>query len=203
MIALPETAADRLRRETRLEHDQMERALVWEDRVSKLDLYGLWLRRLHGFYRVWEPAVAATLGDPEFFEPRRKLHLLAADLRCLGISPHEPEVLPLLPVATQAEALGSMYVLEGSTLGSQLVARKVLAHLGFEPHYHSGYGAATGAMWRSFQQKINHDLGDEHLGDAIASARLTLDSLHALLTGARGHGHRSTMDCERRPRTGP
>lgn len=154
------TILDRLREATRPMHEAVERELDWERRVETIDGYRSLLARLYGFHAAWEPEAAALIADEAFFGPRRKAHLLAADLACLGLSRSSIGALPKpcglrVPMATRAEALGAMYVLEGSTLGGQLIARRVSAVLGLRPgagcSYYCAYGPAVGTMWREFR----------------------------------------------------
>lgn len=171
----------RLREETRAEHDAIELALDWEARAASRESYAEWLAQMHGFHRLWEPAIAGALSNPTFFDPRRKLHLLEEDLRTLGAKPHQgPSAMAF---ATQAEALGSLYVLEGSTLGGQLIARHVRSSLGFEPAYHGGYGARTGEMWRSFRQRLEAVTAPADEDATIAAAAKTFRDLSGWLTG--------------------
>lgn len=128
--------------------------------------------------------MAAALADPAFTEPRRKLHLLEADLLRLGVSPGDLAALPLFlarPYATAAEALGSMYVLEGATLGGQLIARRVAATLGFTPAYHGSYGAEVGAMWRGFRQRLAA-IPPEQADLTVAAAATAFDEVREWLT---------------------
>ncbi len=62
---------------------------------------------------------------------------------------------PRLPsLETPAQALGSMYVLEGSSLGGQILSRHFEKTLGVRPdsgcRYLSAYGSDTGVMWKIF-----------------------------------------------------
>jgi len=62
--------------------------------------------------------------------------------------------MPLTPLHDAAEALGSLYVMEGSTLGGRLIRRNVQRCLGSVAStacaYFSGYGAETAMMWQAF-----------------------------------------------------
>jgi heme oxygenase (biliverdin-IX-beta and delta-forming) len=153
------TLSDRLRRETRAEHDAIEAALDWRRHAGSPALYRRWLERLYAFHRVWEPAVAAALPDPALFAPRRKLALLRADLVRLGARDAELAALPapdpVLAISGEAEALGSLYVVEGSSLGGALIARHVEATLGFAPAYHAAYGRRAAAMWSAFRLRLD------------------------------------------------
>lgn len=172
----------RLRTETRDEHESIERDLDWERRVANRARYREMLARLHGFHAVWEPAVAAALDDPEFFEPRRKSAMLASDLDRLGPVSGYPCYPRPIRFFGSDDALGSLYVLEGSTLGGQLIARRVAATLGFDGRYHSAYGSAAGAMWRGFQAYLLKQARDEDV--VVNSARRTFGDLHWWLTKA-------------------
>jgi heme oxygenase len=176
----------RLREETRTEHEAIELALDWQTRAASRERYARWLARMHGFHQRWEPAIASALSNPEFFDPRRKLHLLDQDLRTLGLD--EPGALhprlSAITFATQAEALGSLYVLEGSTLGGQLIARHVRSSLGFEPAYHGSYGSRTGEMWRSFRQHLEEQIAPGDEDSTIAAAAKTFHDLRVWLTAS-------------------
>lgn len=130
----------------------------------QLDLttYSKVIERLYGFWRGWEPLVGALLQDEAFLRPRRRLHRLEADLAALGLSAHAVQGLPACPVPMLrdgVEALGSLYVMEGSTLGGRVIQRNVERSLGQNGlsawAYFAGYGAQTGAMWRSFVERLN------------------------------------------------
>ncbi len=68
------------------------------------------------------------------------------------------------------EALGALYVLEGSSLGRQVMLSKLAERLDIRPdwagHFFSGYGKQTGAMWQAFVAALNE------AGQAPAAARL-------------------------------
>ncbi len=93
---------------------------------------------------------------PLALDGRRKACLLARDLRALGTSAAEVAALPrfadLPTLETPAEALGCLYVLEGATLGGQVVARLVAGRFGFDRGsgcaFFASYGERVGSMWR-------------------------------------------------------
>ena len=131
---------------------------------ERLDLqaYRKVLGRLYGFWRGWEPQMATVFQDTAFLGPRRRLHLLQADLATVGLSAHAVRVLPTcpLPILRDAvEALGSLYVMEGSTLGGQVIKQNVERRLGFDGRhgctYFASYGTDTGRMWRSFLARLD------------------------------------------------
>ena len=147
---------------TRPAHNALEGALGLLDERLDLGAYTNVLARLYGFWSGWEPQVATLLQDRALSNPRRRLHLLAADLAALGVSGAAVKALPLCPLTTlhdAAEALGSLYVMEGSTLGGRVIQQNVERCLGDDGRsscrYFNGYGANTGTMWRSFVARLD------------------------------------------------
>lgn len=185
------TLLDRLRERTRDAHEAIERDLDWERRVSTVGRYRDLLSRLYGFHAVWEPAAAAVVGDEAFFGPRRKLHRLASDLAHLGLTTADiarlPTCRPGVPMATPADATGAMYVLEGSTLGGQIIARRVAETLGSRADgacaYYRAYGAATGLMWREFRARLLTVPPAEH-GAVVDAAASTFACLRQWICAA-------------------
>lgn len=184
----------RLREGTRDLHDAVERGLDWERRVATRAGYRDLLARWYGFHATFEPAAASAFaGEEAFFGPRRKLHLLRRDLLHLGMPAGGVDALPVcrpqVPMPTRAEALGALYVLEGSTLGGQLVARRVGRALGFTARggcaYYAGYGpGGTGPMWRAFQDALSDQISPETHDAAVHAARRTFERLRDWLAGA-------------------
>jgi heme oxygenase len=151
-----------LRTITRPSHDAIEGALGLLDEGLTLGAYVNALSRLYGFWRGWQPQIAFLLQDEDFTAPRRRLHLLAADLSALGVSAGRLDALPSCPLVELRdgiEGLGSLYVLEGSTLGGKVIARNVARRLGDaggeSSSYFRGYGDNTSRMWRSFLARLD------------------------------------------------
>jgi hypothetical protein len=44
------------------------------------------IERFYGFWLGWQPQVAVLLHDEALSKPRRRVHMLAADLAALGLS---------------------------------------------------------------------------------------------------------------------
>jgi len=163
----------RLRGATAEAHAALERDLDWEARVATLAGYRGLLARLRGFHAACEPAIGEALADEAFFGPRRRLAKLDADLAHLGL---DPAALAALPAPSPGRldgaeaAMGALYVLEGSTLGGQVIGRHVERLHGFGAEagctYYRAHGRSAGAMWRAFQDRLE-TVGD---GDAALVA---------------------------------
>jgi heme oxygenase len=172
---------DRLRAETRAEHESVETLLPLTGPGLTREIYGDILICLYSIVRTWEEwaAAHAPANLAEMLRERRRTPLLEADLKFLKkearFESRRAELASILsrPV-NEASFLGAMYVMEGSTLGGQYIARHVEEVLGLEAGpgdaYFRGYGANTGAMWQSFKSLLR-DLPEEHSSEAIAAAK--------------------------------
>jgi len=187
------TLLERLRAETRSAHDRIEKAVNIERLTGSRDVYRAMLIRFHGFHSAFEEAAAAQVPDRDFFQRRRKAHLLARDLEVLGMNPIEitslPRCCPLMPLPGPAAVLGSMYVIEGSTLGGAIIAREVERRLGLTRDtgcaYFRSYGRETASMWKSFGAVLNAASSPEVDDLIVGTAQGTFDVMHDWLCGAQ------------------
>ena len=155
-----------LKQATLPQHEALERnpysiALLNPDII--LDQYLDVLKRFYGFILPVEehiyPLLAGELGHVDKF---KRGHLLQNDLRILGLSETEIDLLPQmsnLPLATNtAEAFGIVYVLEGSKLGGQFISRHISQSLGILPEqglgFFIGHGREAGLYWNEFRQAM-------------------------------------------------
>jgi heme oxygenase (biliverdin-IX-beta and delta-forming) len=172
--AAPPAILARLRKETRSEHEALEEVLDLMATSLTLEGYRQRLEKFYGFYAPLEVALQASLGKPAsasgeaFFSTATRASLaerlsktshLQQDLHALGVAtPKLPRCTDLPPLATQAEVLGCMYVLEGATLGGRMITQHVRATLGITPatggSFFEGYGAGTAKMWQAMRQML-------------------------------------------------
>ncbi len=172
----PANLREHLRLVTRDAHLRLEAEVDFDGRLTSLEVYRSFLE---GFFRFVSP-VEAVLGSLDLkkfgidYRSRRKLSWIEADLRDLGHTGESLEKLPKFEgvprLAEPVEALGALYVLEGSSLGRQVMLGKLAARLNISPdwagHFFSGYGKETGVMWRNFVTALNE------AGQAPEAARL-------------------------------
>jgi len=177
-----------LRAGTATEHADLERSLDLLDPALSRSRVTEVLTRMHGFWLAAEaglddwadrhPADAADV----LWTRRRRAGLFAADLVALGTD-DAGATLCLAPLGGTDEALGRMYVLEGSTLGGTVIDR----HLAGLPQFagvrlrsFSPYGDETGAMWHRFRRSVRDRVAAG--GDAevmVGAARDTFGALAA------------------------
>lgn len=185
----------RLKFETRPEHAAIEAALDLTPSILTGAAYRRTLERFYGFYRPLEVELQATLrltGYRFDLTARLKTPFLAADLRSLGVE--SPDLLPVcasLPaLKDEADFFGCLYVLEGSTLGGQLISRHVRQSIGVTPEtggrFFHGYGDRTGRMWQHFREVVTGSVVSPAMQDAaVAAAKDTFQKLHRW-TAAQG-----------------
>jgi heme oxygenase len=170
----------RLKSGTEQQHREIETLIDPMKNFASLEAYKAHLLKTWTFYRTLEADLAAlawtTVGID--FVSRRKAPLLEEDMRFLGVphSPTEERKQPLDRINLDF-ALGCLYVLEGATLGGQIISRH-LAKLGIEPEnggrFFNGYGPKTGEMWKSFQTSATtYCVTDDQIGEAVAGAQST------------------------------
>lgn len=147
-----------------------------EARLASREAYRHWLTGMHGLHRPFEAAVAARLGR---LPGAPRVPRIERDLRALGMSASQIAALPDAPppaLPGDAAAYGALYVLEGSALGGQIIARQAADTLGLTSQaglaFFSGGGMPSGRRWRRFC----HDL------DAACTAP---DDRTAALTAAK------------------
>lgn len=147
------------------------------------------LERFYGFHAVWE-GVMRRSSVGAFHESRRRMSNLVSDLSALGLQPSDIDKLPLCQAAgrlaaTREAAVGALYVMEGSTLGGQVIG-KALAEAQWLPAggltYFNPYGERTGAMWRGFRDWAQMTTPFESHAAVSAGAVATFETLHRWMT---------------------
>ncbi|MCU0448689.1 MAG: biliverdin-producing heme oxygenase [Bernardetiaceae bacterium] len=163
--------AQRLKTETRPQHDQVEKiahsAKIMAGSLSLAEYREL-LAAQYWLHLAIEPQMEAALG-PELatalaWPQRQKLGWLRADLAACApgvLTAPVPQVAQTFQLANVAQAWGALYVLEGSTLGGAVIRRHLaqnpqLAGQVTEFHFYGGYGPLTGERWKQFQTELEN-----------------------------------------------
>lgn len=184
-----------LRERTGKNHKQLE-----ENRYSKVILdpavsladYQTYICKLYGVTKACErdvyPKIGSVFSD---LEERYKAELIIKDLLGTGISKEKVATLPVhyLDFTTVGEALGVMYVLEGSTLGGKILYKHIHQILGLTGEngasYFWGYGIKTGMLWKNFISTLaSYAVENNCEEEIIASAEQTFSSIDKWLNEA-------------------
>src|SRR5690606_27710661 len=93
-------------------------------------------------------------------DERRKTDWILEDLNFF--CPSRPAIPPnhhTPGIDSSFQAMGALYVIEGSTLGGQMICKMVAKRLGISPgsgfKFFSGYGEDTARMWAEFKDFMN------------------------------------------------
>ncbi len=171
----------RLKDDTRCHHEALERQLDLLDPTLTTARYVVLLMRFYGFYAPIEARLARVPGLHALgldFDARRKTPLLVQDLTHFG--QHEIDQIARcadLPALDSVDhALGCLYVLEGATLGGQIIIRHLRERIGIGATlggcFFASYGAHVGRMWKAF-------------GACVTSASVTAGSMDLVVGSAR------------------
>lgn len=179
----------RLKQATSQRHAALERQLTLLDPNLSYPAYRQCARRFFGYYAPLEARLLAlpwweSIGFD--YGQRHKTPRVEQDLIALGDTQEALARLPRcqnLPATdTLAHLLGCLYVLEGATLGGQIITKHLEANLGLTPQtgsaFFSGYGTQTGPRWLEFcKMMMVHAERTGNAEDIITSANQTFATL--------------------------
>ncbi|MFS2156785.1 biliverdin-producing heme oxygenase [Pseudomonas sp. Pseusp122] len=164
-----------LREATGDSHRALEARLPFMSANLNEALYRRLIQAYYGFYQPLEQRLeAADLLEPE----RRKAPALLRDLQAMGIDSHALERCQYLPdVSDPWHLLGVMYVIEGATLGGQVLRRVIGERLGIGADsggaFLDVYGPATGTLWKAFLKRLWEAETDAQRQQVVAGAHST------------------------------
>lgn len=188
---------DEIRVATSGDHAALEAQLPLMRDDLTIDTYRSVVERFLGFIgpfeqKVWSIEALEAAGMKK--DVRGKTHLLERDLSALG---HSSESIQQLPRSTELPeisdlqmAIGSLYVVEGSTLGGQIISRHLKSKLKIDntsgAAYFGGYGRLTGKRWKEYLGCLSSLELDARRDTAIEAARSTFGLLRSWLCIERG-----------------
>jgi len=179
-------------------HDEAERRGPLHkipDKNITLEEYKAILERLYGFVSVAEDTIHTRLTDQCVgldYEKRRRIGHLEKDLLFLGSSQESIEQIPrctdLSYVETTPDALGCLYLFEGSRLGGLVLSKSLCEHFRFKDYQGYAYFCSNGFevtfMWSSFKDFMEtyvHKHGGGH--EIMSSAQKGFALLNKWLAG--------------------
>ncbi|MGB3850702.1 MAG: biliverdin-producing heme oxygenase [Tunicatimonas sp.] len=178
-------------------HDQTERVAGPNDGFTLTD-YRTFLLTGWLFHSSLESSLTnslpQSLKEDLRWPDRLKTERIAQDLHELGVNP-AGDLLPL-PFTIEAvpQALGALYVAEGSTLGGVMMKKTWAADAAIGPYtsfrFLGCYGTQTGAYWKSFVSVLESTVTDPD-GEvaAIATARAAFEFYQACHRHASSGSH--------------
>ena len=181
-----------LRTGTGLLHVALEKRLPFFSERLDAQWYRRLLQAYYGFYQPMEAALydGGLIPDGIDIASRVKTPTLVHDLRALGLDSPTLDALPrctqLPALDTPAACLGALYVLEGATLGGQVLRREMASRLAIEADnggaFLDVYGAETGRRWKDFLDYLAHQpLDASARARAVMAARSTFSGFEQWL----------------------
>ncbi|WP_439558166.1 biliverdin-producing heme oxygenase [Dyadobacter sp.] len=171
-----------------LENNQLSKTLL--DPAVTLSDYQAYLSKIYGITLACELQIFPVLNDilPDW-SSRYKSALIVKDLSRTGMSDDQIRDLPIhqFDCSGIPEAMGIMYVMEGSTLGGKIIYKHVHNKLGLDPEsgaaYFWGYGDQTGSMWKSFVYLLaQYAVQSQSSATIIDSAKKTFTVINSWLS---------------------
>lgn len=159
-----------LRTATADTHKKIEAEADVERRLRDLGERAAMTVRFHTLHSAVEAAVAPWRAafSEDGYEPENRSALIREGLKTLGATPEEREAAPALP--TYGEAIGWVYVAEGSMLGGRVMRKSMvrdrISLTGLQ--FLDPWGDETGSRWRAFMHAME---------SACASGRATRDDI--------------------------
>lgn len=174
----------RLKNETRRRHEQLESRMDVLEESFTLEDYKRMLGRFYGFFEPFDEKISRAIEREKIrfdYESRRKAASLEEDLKNLGADRAEIDALPRCastPELGSAEAVfGCLYVVEGATLGGQIISRRLAEKFGVRPgeggSFFSGYGRETSAKWKEFGATLT---GFSESGETVGTGKTESDT---------------------------
>ncbi|MCX2574202.1 biliverdin-producing heme oxygenase [Pedobacter sandarakinus] len=184
--------ANILRAETAEKHKALEQ-LMFVDKIMNKSLTREEFKKLitinYIIHQRLENELAnkldVSLAEEIDMASRLKLGALEQDLDYWGI---DTLTLPELnfelyiPARNNAEVLGALYVLEGATLGGNVIKKQLLDNENFSDvegglNYYGVYGGELGMKWKKFVDVLNSRVSEDDYQRCVDSANNTFDNL--------------------------
>ena len=179
-----------LKAETQYLHHQLDNHPTLSSLLKPIspDIYQDVLSVLYGYYKPLEATFALyeqtdTMQQLSWSALRYKSDRLYRDLCQMDVDLVNSAWCHELPnIQSEASLIGVLYVLEGATLGGQVIKR----HLNNNPHlqhlpktFFDGYGKATGQMWQTYQTVLQtfYERNQQDAPIIIEAAKTTFTTL--------------------------
>ncbi len=170
-------------------HRELEQLVLFKKIMTHeitLEEYKQLICYFYGFIYPCEQKILSQ--HQELLLGREKTPLLYSDLVALKCKIEKITLFspPSTTFNTTADIFGYLYVMEGATLGGQVMLKSLMKNPQLPPdlatHYFNTYGKQTNEKWHVFTQLLKNKMSHQHEQQtAILSAMRTFTSLHQWL----------------------
>ncbi|WP_449401158.1 biliverdin-producing heme oxygenase [Chryseobacterium wanjuense] len=130
-----------------------------------------YLMLLHSENKIFD-SLSDKFSEKLRLDERKKLHLIEKDLESLALK--NQSASQELEFSNENEALGAMYVIEGSTLGGNVIAKQLSKTEGFDNvtfNFFGCYQENTGFMWKNFKEVLDTEVAEESYDEVLSGAK--------------------------------
>lgn len=183
----------KIKEETKANHQNVEKVLVNElKKLSSLDDYANLLERLYTFYAPIEDTLQQKIDASVIPDMNMRQHMtnLRKDIEVVrknAVSTNN--TISPVHIENTSYALGVLYVIEGSTLGGQIITQMLDKYLSVSTikanNYFNSYGSETPKMWSKFKEYISKSNSDIDQELMIQGAKDTFKSLQNHLVATK------------------
>lgn len=167
----------RLKKDTLVEHQKCEATFPLFGEHTQKSEYKAYLESMHKIYTEIEEHILRhqeTLPAALELEKRCQKRLwIEQDLNTLQTDATPPHSKLNLTESSLAGVMGYLYVLEGATLGGQIISKRLKQSLNLDDNqlnFFSGYGPQTGPMWKNFTKVAEENLQESDYEILLRSA---------------------------------
>ncbi|MDY0780142.1 biliverdin-producing heme oxygenase [Tenacibaculum sp. IB213877] len=155
--------SEKLKEETKPYHQNVEKRLIKElKKISTLQQYALLLNKLYMFYEPIEVKIHEIIDDTLIPDINNRYHTkrLYNDLSAINNVCTITQKPDLFPISNSSYAIGVLYVIEGSTLGGQIITSMLEKKLQLKENdscvtsYFNSYNKDTNLMWSNFKNYL-------------------------------------------------
>ena len=157
--------SENIKEATKSAHLNLEKIVIQHLKGIKNDEdYSNFLTKFYTYFSHVERTVSPYITNqllPDLAE-RRNSSYLKNDIQALGSAVIEASVPEVPNISNVVEALGALYVMEGSIMGGKIIIQ-MLEKLGVTKGilFFSGYGPETGQKWAAFTKVMNEEAKTE------------------------------------------
>ena len=176
---------DHLKIATKVNHSSVEKVLVQKlKNLSSQEEYANLLFQLYGFYFELEKKVHNIIDQTLLPDISERVHVANLHTDLVNLN-HSTAITTTNKypdtIASVSEAVGVLYVIEGSTLGGQFIATMLKKQLptltDSQINYFLSYGENTMEMWKKFKLSIEEKAIDIDENSALNAAQNTFKAL--------------------------
>lgn len=177
-----------VKEKTKRHHQSVEKVLVKElKELKSLDEYAGLLKRLYEFYVPIENDLHNLISNDVVKDISKRKHnsRLLQDIQSIDKHFNKTPNTRHLQIDNLSYALGVMYVIEGSTMGGQIISKMLEKNLPINDKdvtsYFNSYGDNSLEMWGNFKTQVLNAKSKVNSEEMINGAKATFTALEKWL----------------------